>query len=121
MAEILASAGVFWVTEALPLAATSLLANPGGWSALGFVEGPGPSYHEVLGAAVDSTLVLFFSGLVLAQAAVKERVDQTIAAWLLLRQPPQRDPPHVLAPGSAPDQAPGCGSSLFLASQSYFG
>ncbi len=92
MAGILVAAGVFWVTEALPLSATSLLviiaeilllANPGGWSALGFAEGPGPSYHEVLGAAVDSTLVLFFSGLVLAHAAVKERVDQTMAAWLL--------------------------------------
>ncbi len=92
MTAILLAAAAFWITEVIPLFATSvliviaeilLLANPGGWSALGFAAGEGPSFTAVLNAAVDSTLVLFFAGLVLARAAVKERVDQTMAAWML--------------------------------------
>src|SRR5690606_32456675 len=37
----------------------------------------------VLNAAVSPTLVLFFAGLVMARAAVKEGVDQTMGGWLL--------------------------------------
>ncbi|MBL9190160.1 MAG: DASS family sodium-coupled anion symporter [Opitutaceae bacterium] len=92
MGGIFVLAAVLWVTEALPLFATSLLviglelvllANPGGWAGLGFAAGPAPSYREILGLAVDPVLVLFFGGFVLAQAAAKEGVDRAISVWLL--------------------------------------
>ena len=79
MAGIFILAAALWVTEAVPLFATSLLviglqtlflANPGGWSGLGFEAGASPSYRDILRTAADPTLVLFFGGFVLAQAAV---------------------------------------------------
>jgi len=93
MAAILLLAGTLWVTEAVPLFATSilvitaellLLANPGRWPGLGFADGAtGPTFRELLGAAADPILVLFFAGFVLARAAAKEGVDQAMASWLL--------------------------------------
>jgi sodium-dependent dicarboxylate transporter 2/3/5 len=80
------------VTEALPLFATSLLiiglqtvllANPGGWSGLGFASGKSPSYRDILNTAADPVLVLFFGGFVLAQSAVKVGVDRAMSAVLL--------------------------------------
>lgn len=52
MAGIFVAAALLWVTEALPLFATALLvvgfeilllANPGGWSGLGFAQAPRPT------------------------------------------------------------------------------
>lgn len=92
MGGIFVLAATLWVTEALPLFATSLLviglqivllANPGGWSGLGFESGRSPSYRDILSTAADPVLVLFFGGFVLARAAVKEGVDRTISALLL--------------------------------------
>lgn len=92
MAGIFVLAAALWITEALPLFATSLLviglqalllANPGGWKGLGFEIGNSPSYREILGTAADPVLVLFFGGFVLAQAAVKEGVDRAMSAFLL--------------------------------------
>ena len=92
MAGIFALAATLWVTEALPLFATSLLviglqavllANPGGWPGLGFESGVSPSYRTILNTAADPVLVLFFGGFVLAQAAVNERVDRAMSALLL--------------------------------------
>jgi sodium-dependent dicarboxylate transporter 2/3/5 len=92
MAGILALAAVLWITEALPLFATALLiitaeifllANPGGWPGFGFAAGGGTSFAAILAAAANPMLVLFLGGLLLARAAVKEGVDQTMAAWLL--------------------------------------
>lgn len=92
MAAIFVLAAVLWITEALPLFATSLLviglqaillANPGGWPGLGFAEGPSPSYRAIFGAAADPVLVLFFGGFVLAHAAVKEGVDRAMSGLLL--------------------------------------
>ncbi len=92
MAGILVVAATLWVTEAVPLFATSLfviaaeiflLANPGGWPGFGFATGEGTSLRAVLNAAVDPILVLFFAGFLLARAAVTEGVDQAMASWLL--------------------------------------
>lgn len=103
MSGIFVLAAVLWVSEALPLFATSLLviglqilllANPGGWSGLGFENGSSPSYREILGIAADPVLVLFFGGFVLAHAAVKEGVDRAMSALML--RPFGSEPRRVL-------------------------
>lgn len=62
MAGIFVLAATLWITEALPLFATSLLviglqivvlANPGGWPGLGFEARPSPSYRDILNTAAD--------------------------------------------------------------------
>jgi len=92
MAAILVLAALLWVTEALPLFATALLvigleivllANPGGWSGFGFDAGPSPDYRTLIAAAADPVLLLFFGGLLMAQAAVKQGVDRSMSALLL--------------------------------------
>lgn len=92
MAGIFVLAALLWVTEALPLFATSLLviglqalllANPGGWRGLGFETGEGPTYSEIFATAADPVLVLFFGSFVLSAAAVKEGVDRAMSALLL--------------------------------------
>jgi sodium-dependent dicarboxylate transporter 2/3/5 len=103
MGGIFVLAAVLWITEALPLFATSLLviglqaillANPGGWPGLGFAEGASPSYRTIFGAAADPVLVLFFGGFVLAHAAVKEGVDRAMSGLLL--RPFGSEPSRVL-------------------------
>lgn len=103
MIGIFLLAALLWATEALPLFATSLLviglqvvllANPGGWAGFGFAAGDGPSYREILSAAADPVLLLFFGGLVLARAAVKEGVDHALSKLLL--RPFGRQPRRVL-------------------------
>lgn len=92
MCGIFVLTATLWVTEAVPLFATSLiaiasqivlLANPGRWRGLGFESGICPSYRDILSLAADPVLVLFFGGFVLAQAIVKERVDRAMSAFLL--------------------------------------
>lgn len=92
MAGIFVLAALLWMTEALPLFATALLvvglqlvllANPGGWPGLGFESGPSPGYADIVSAAADPVLLLFFGGFLLAQAAVKEGVDRSMSALLL--------------------------------------
>jgi solute carrier family 13 (sodium-dependent dicarboxylate transporter), member 2/3/5 len=92
MTGIFVLAALLWVTQALPLFATSLLviglqvvllANPGGWTGLGFETGDAPSYRDILGAAADPVLVLFFGGLVLARAVVKTGLDRVMCGLLL--------------------------------------
>ncbi len=94
MAGISVLAALLWVTEALPLFATSLLviglqmvllANPGDWPGLGFQSGVSPSYRDILSTAADPVLVLFFGGFVLARAAVLEGVDRAISTLLMRR------------------------------------
>lgn len=103
MAGIFVLALLLWVTEALPLFATSLLviglqavllANPGGWPGLGFVSGASPSYRDIFTMAADPVLVLFFGGFILAQAAVNEGVDRSMS--LLLLKPFGSHPRQVL-------------------------
>jgi len=92
MGGIFVLAAGLWVTEALPLFATSLLvvgleiillSNPGGWSGLGFESGDSPNYRQFISAAADPILLLFFGGFLLARAAVNEGVDQAMSALLL--------------------------------------
>lgn len=92
MTGIFVLAAGWWMTEALPLFATSLLviglqvvllANPGGWGGLGFASGNSPSYRDLLGTAADPVLLLFFGGFVMAQAAVNEGVDRAMSGLLL--------------------------------------
>jgi len=58
-AAIFVLAALLWVTEALPLFATALaviglaivlLANPGGWTGLGFACAPSPDFRDILAA-----------------------------------------------------------------------
>jgi solute carrier family 13 (sodium-dependent dicarboxylate transporter), member 2/3/5 len=93
MAAIFALAALLWMTEALPLFATSLLviglqlvllSNPGDWPGFGFETEPSPSFREILHIAADPVLLLFFGGFLLARAAVKENVDKAISSLLLL-------------------------------------
>lgn len=92
MSGIFVLAALLWTTEALPLFATSLLvigleivllANPGQWRGLGFEQVPSPPWQSFLTAAADPVLLLFFGGFLLARAAVREGVDQSMAALLL--------------------------------------
>lgn len=92
MAGIFVLALLLWVTEAIPLFATSLLiiglqavllANPGGWQGLGFEASESPTWQSILALASDPVLVLFFGGFVLAQAAVNEGVDKAMSLLLL--------------------------------------
>lgn len=92
MGGIFVLAAVLWVTEALPLFATSLLviglqiiflSNPGGWHGLGFEQEPSPTFRDLLSVAADPVLVLFFGGFVLAHAAVKTGVDRAMSSVLL--------------------------------------
>jgi sodium-dependent dicarboxylate transporter 2/3/5 len=102
---ILATTVLLWITETLPLFATSfisislqvlLLGNPGGWRWFGFADSSGPTMRDFMSAAVDPVLLLFFSGLVLSRAAVKTGVDRKLAAVLLR---PMTDSPGRLLAG----------------------
>lgn len=101
---VLAATVLLWVTETLPLFATAfisialqvlLLGNPGAWSGLGFERGDGPSLRDFMGAAADPVLLLFFSGLVLARAAVNTGVDNKLSAVML--RPMAASPSRLLA------------------------
>jgi sodium-dependent dicarboxylate transporter 2/3/5 len=92
MTGIFVLAALLWVTEALPLFATALLivgleiillANPGGWSGLGFQDAPSPDYRIFLAPAADPVIILFFGGFLLARAAVKTGIDQALAGVIL--------------------------------------
>jgi len=101
---ILVTTVLLWVTETLPLFATAfisislqvlLLGNPGNWVWFGFTNGNGPTMRDIMAAAVDPVLLLFFSGLVLSRAAVKTGVDRKLAAVML--RPMTGSPAHLLA------------------------
>lgn len=92
MGGIFILAAALWVTEALPLFATSLLviglqvlllANPGGWPGLGFENGQSPSFKQIISVTADPVLFLFFGGFILAHAATKMGVDRAMSVLLL--------------------------------------
>lgn len=92
MGGIFVLAAGLWVTEALPLYVTALvvlvleivlLANPGGWPGLGFSSGASPGFREIVAAAGDPVLLLFFGGFLLARAASKEGLDAALSSLLL--------------------------------------
>ncbi len=92
MAGIFVLAALLWTTEALPLFATAilvmgmevlLLANPGEWAGLGFESGVSPDYRTFLAPLADPIIVLFLGGFLMAQAAIKEGVDNALAGVIL--------------------------------------
>ncbi|MBX3734148.1 MAG: SLC13/DASS family transporter [Verrucomicrobiae bacterium] len=92
MAGIFVTAALLWITEAIPLFATSLLvlglqsvllANPGGWAGLGFAAGDGPTFRALVQEAADPILLLFLGGFLLARAAVKTGADRSLSGLLL--------------------------------------
>ena len=92
MGGIFIFAALLWITETLPLFATSLLiigleivllANPGNWPGLGFESGLNPNYSQIIAYAADPVLMLFLGGFLLAAASSKEGVDKKLAALIL--------------------------------------
>jgi sodium-dependent dicarboxylate transporter 2/3/5 len=95
MAGIFMLAALLWLTQAVPLFATSvliitlkalLLANPGEWPGLGFdpdSRADPLDYGDVLRVVGSPIMVLFFGGFVLAAAMVKEGVDKSMAAIIV--------------------------------------
>ena len=92
MGGIFVLAALLWVTEALPLFATALLviglevlllANPGGWSGLGFADGNSPPYRAFLAPLSDPIIILFLGGFLMAQAAIKVGVDKSVVCAVL--------------------------------------
>lgn len=92
MAGIFTLACLLWITESLPLFATSiliiglevlLLSNPGEWMGLGFESRENPDFTFFLQPLADPIIVLFFGGFLLAKAAVKRGVDAALAAYVL--------------------------------------
>lgn len=93
MVFIFVFACLLWVSEAIPLFATSLLiiglqvlllANPGEWQMLGF-ENPElqPDFRHYFQPLAEPVIYLFLGGFILAHACVKRGVDQTLATWVL--------------------------------------
>ncbi|MFN4298676.1 MAG: SLC13 family permease [Thermaurantimonas sp.] len=93
MIFIFVFACLLWITEAIPLFATSLLiiglqvlllANPGNWPNLGF-ENPEnqQDFKHYFQPLAEPVIYLFLGGFILAQACVKRGVDQTLATWMI--------------------------------------
>ncbi len=93
MAAIVILAAVLWLTEALPLFATSLLviglmvlllANPMQWPGFGFLDpAASPNYREIIGIMADPIIVLFFGGFMLASAIAKSGLDRQLAGLIV--------------------------------------
>lgn len=88
MAAIFSVALVLWVTEAIPLFATSLLviALQAFWIAIPvFPDLPDFSmrYQSVFNAFSNPVIFLFLGGFILARAVQQEKIDIQMASWLL--------------------------------------
>lgn len=92
MSGIFVLAAFLWVLDVIPAHWTSLLVlmlevvlfgNPWKWGFLGFSEGGGPRFRQVLVWGLDPVLLLFLGGFVLARAAVTTGADQAVSAVLL--------------------------------------
>jgi len=87
---------VLWVTEAIPLFATSALvilllvttlsqaAEPLLWGLpTGFTGGTAPDFTEYLNSLADKVLILFLGGFFLAMGAAKFGLDRNLASLML--------------------------------------
>lgn len=85
MAAIFAAAVVLWVTEAIPLFATSLcvIAMTSWWVAVPGDLGPAMEYKAVFHSLSNPVIFLFLGGFILAKAVQKESIDVQMAALLL--------------------------------------
>jgi sodium-dependent dicarboxylate transporter 2/3/5 len=74
---------VLWLTEAIPLYATTIVL----WAGVALLLGPADpktfSLGRVLTWAAQPVMALFFGGFALSVAGAKYGVDSTIAAWML--------------------------------------
>jgi solute carrier family 13 (sodium-dependent dicarboxylate transporter), member 2/3/5 len=74
---------VLWLSELIPLYATTLILWVGTVLLLGPLDQRAFSLSRVLAGAVNPVLVLFFGGFVLSVAGAKHGVDAHIAAWMI--------------------------------------
>ena len=74
---VLALAIAWWITEAIPLPATALVA-----SALAIAAGVAPA-RQVLAPFADPVIFLFLGSFLLAEAVSRYGLDVRIASWLL--------------------------------------
>ena len=74
---VLALAIAWWITEAIPLPATALVA-----SALAIAAGVAPA-RQVLAPFADPVIFLFLGSFLLAEAVGRYGLDVRIASWLL--------------------------------------
>ena len=92
MVAILIAAALLWVTETIPLFATSLLiigaqiiflGNPGNWEILR-TDGIAPfPYSDFLDPISDPIIILFLGGFILAKVGVIVEVDRYISSAVL--------------------------------------
>jgi sodium-dependent dicarboxylate transporter 2/3/5 len=86
LAAVLALAVIYWVTEAIPMAATALLA-PALCIPLGVAKD-----KEVLAPFASPSIFLFIGSFFLAAAMAKHGLDRRLALWLLTRRGVLRSP-----------------------------
>jgi sodium-dependent dicarboxylate transporter 2/3/5 len=86
LAAVMALAIVFWVTEAIPMAATAMLA-PALCIPLGVA-----SQAEVLKPFANPIVFLFVGSFLLAEAMRVHQLDRRIALWILTRPGVTRSP-----------------------------
>src|SRR6185503_618641 len=86
LAAVMALAVVFWMTEAIPMAATAMLA-PALCIPLGVA-----TQAEVLAPFAHPSIFLFIGSFLLAEAMRVHGLDRRIALWLLTRRGVTRSP-----------------------------
>ena len=86
LAAVLALAVVFWMTEAIPMAATALLA-PALCIPLGVARD-----REVLAPFASPSIFLFIGSFFMAAAMSRHGLDRRLALWLLTRKGVLRSP-----------------------------
>lgn len=92
MLGILIAAALLWVTEAIPLFATSLLiigaqivflGNPGNWDILRTEDAEPLHYSYFLDPIADPIIILFLGGFILARVGVLVEVDRYLSSAVL--------------------------------------
>lgn len=85
MAAIFSIAVVLWITEAIPLFATSLsvIALTSWWVALPPDVGAHMKYQVVFNSLSNPVIFLFLGGFIMAKSVQKHRIDVQIAALML--------------------------------------
>ena len=90
MLAIFGAAVVLWITEAIPLSATSILVILAeillisDEALVGLPSGfEPPSYQSIFATLANPVLILFLGGFVLAETAAKYRLDRNLAGVLL--------------------------------------
>jgi sodium-dependent dicarboxylate transporter 2/3/5 len=74
---------VLWLSEAIPLYATTLLLWVGIASLLGPLDSKSYSISNVLSSAANPVMALFFGGFALSAAGTRHGIDAFVAGWLV--------------------------------------